>query len=39
MKKIAAEGILTCLQDAIDSLKQGPVNYFFATIERLVDIE
>ncbi|CAN4098365.1 unnamed protein product [Withania somnifera] len=23
MKKIAAEGILTCLQDAIDSLKQG----------------
>lgn len=28
MKKIAAEGILTCLQDAIDSLNQGQVNYF-----------
>lgn len=25
IKKIAAEGILTCLQDAIDALKQGVV--------------
>lgn len=28
IKKIAAEGILTCLQDAIDALKQGLVQLF-----------
>lgn len=28
IKKIAAEGILTCLQDAIDALKQGQVPLF-----------
>lgn len=27
IKKIASEGILTCLQDAIESLKQGQVDF------------
>lgn len=30
IKKVAAEGILTCLQDALDSLKQGQVCNFFS---------
>lgn len=32
IKKVAAEGILTCLQDAIDAFKQGLVCNLFADI-------
>ncbi|KAL6334318.1 hypothetical protein AAG906_014719 [Vitis piasezkii] len=39
IKKIAAGGILTCLQDAIDSLEQKQWNFIPRVVEELVKLE